>query len=253
MTTPQRSCYAAGRGGCSSGLSREHYVSRSVLDLFSDGDAVSLGGFAWMAKGKVKDLPIDAITARVLCEEHNRQLSPLDSEALRLFQTWERMYPEFANPANPSSWTERVDGELLERWMLKTLCGCASSGVVAMPETVRPGWHIPDTWISVLFGDAPMPANCGLYLLSEPGDQATAERAIVIEPFGLGGELVGVRMELNGLSLALFMDPPALPLEKRQLITCRPARIVFCDAQSEKGVHLGWTDGGTLRARYSPS
>ena len=98
-----------------------------------------------------------------------------------------------------------------------------------------------------------MPADCGLYLLSEPGDQATAERAIVIKPFGLDGELVGVRMKLNCLKLALFMDPPALPPEKRQLMMCRPARIVFYDAQSEKGVHLGWTDGGTLRARYSPA
>src|SRR5437773_8130872 len=36
------------------------------------------------------------------------------------------------------------------------------------------------------------------------------------------GELVGVRMELNGLNVALFMDPPALPPDKRRQMKYRP-------------------------------
>jgi hypothetical protein len=77
-------CYARVLNDCSSKLSREHYVSRTVLDLL--GDEHRITNASWLLPGQQsKPLATSALGSRVLCEKHNHALSRLDSQALTFF------------------------------------------------------------------------------------------------------------------------------------------------------------------------
>lgn len=76
-------CYASALGDCEGRLSKEHYFSAGVLrQLFQTGE-YKVGGFHWQKSG-YQPPSIPSLSANILCEKHNRQLSPLDEEALRI-------------------------------------------------------------------------------------------------------------------------------------------------------------------------
>jgi hypothetical protein len=76
-----RQCYASALGNCSTGLTREHYISASVLN--------EVGSSIWIEgtmRTPAAHYPVSALTAKVLCAIHNRQLSDLDTAAAYAFR-----------------------------------------------------------------------------------------------------------------------------------------------------------------------
>jgi hypothetical protein len=90
---------------------------------------VKVQGMPWQ-KVPVLHISPDALTAKVLCRRHNEALSPLDSEALRVFEAL-RKANEHATRKSLSkiSWATIVSGEALELWALKTMAGFCASGM----------------------------------------------------------------------------------------------------------------------------
>src|SRR2546425_10257894 len=76
-------CWASITGGCSNTLSGEHYVSRG---LWQGRPLVVLSGFDWL-KGEEKVIPTNRLIAKILCTNHNNELSRLDSEAVEFIKT----------------------------------------------------------------------------------------------------------------------------------------------------------------------
>jgi len=68
-------CYASTSSDCSSRLSREHWLSASVLNAFAP---ITVSGMPWQ-HGSQHTLPVRNLGAKVLCERHNKALSPLAS------------------------------------------------------------------------------------------------------------------------------------------------------------------------------
>jgi hypothetical protein len=68
-------CYARSIGNCSNQLSKEHYISKGVLELI--GCKIEVSGFSWL-KGKKNQLTIPSLTSKILCTQHNSELSILD-------------------------------------------------------------------------------------------------------------------------------------------------------------------------------
>src|SRR5579864_1722690 len=114
-------CWAACLGDCSTKLSREHLVSES---LFTNS-VVRVGGFPWCA-GKSVEIGISRLTAQILCEKHNNQLSPIDDAGSDAFATLIRLM-ELSNSRGRMKahiWKVKrfqSSGYGLERWCLKTL------------------------------------------------------------------------------------------------------------------------------------
>src|ERR1700731_4576785 len=120
-------CWASIIGGWSGTLSGEHYVSRG---LWRGRPLLVLSGFDWL-KGEEKVIPTNRLVARILCTNHNNQLSSLDSEAVEfmkiladfervLFARWKTRQKSILNIKRYS-----VDGFLFERWAIKTAIGCS--------------------------------------------------------------------------------------------------------------------------------
>jgi hypothetical protein len=78
--TARAGCYMAETADCGEGLSREHYISRSLIDA----PEVRVRGMPWQRKAFERYAP-DNLTARILCRRHNSALSPLDAHAKRFF------------------------------------------------------------------------------------------------------------------------------------------------------------------------
>jgi hypothetical protein len=77
-------CYMSWTNDCDGQISREHFVSASVLSHLG-GQNVSLSGVPWLAVDETKDLPINAMTAKILCKRHNEAFAPLDAMAGKFF------------------------------------------------------------------------------------------------------------------------------------------------------------------------
>lgn len=67
-------CYARALCDCSAKLSREHYVSNSVLKLLGVEHIISHA--SWLSPEQCsRPLPVSALSSKVLCDRHNQALS----------------------------------------------------------------------------------------------------------------------------------------------------------------------------------
>ena len=81
-------CYlSAVDDNCCTKLSREHFVSKSILEILNiagGSRGVLAEGFPWLKEPK--PLPPEALASKVLCKRHNEGLGKLDGSALAFFQ-----------------------------------------------------------------------------------------------------------------------------------------------------------------------
>src|SRR5688572_9441951 len=77
-------CYARTLRDCSEKLSREYWISQSILDL---GDSMIVArGLPWLKPGESRRISSKSLAARILCTRHNSALSSLDHVGLRVWE-----------------------------------------------------------------------------------------------------------------------------------------------------------------------
>lgn len=124
-------CYLSPLGGCSQKITREHFVSRNILERLAK-KTLKFEGVGHFFGGKdVVEIGIDAFSAKVLCDNHNPALSGLDDAAGRAFTTIETLCEDFknANLRKKSSFY-LASGLDIERWLLKVYCGLVAAGKI---------------------------------------------------------------------------------------------------------------------------
>ncbi len=161
-------CYAAGLADCSDKLSKEHIVSAALLRLITRDGMVGISGLAWQPPDTMQLHSIAALGTRVLCQRHNSALAPLDTLAERFFSKLDLIYQEFIARVLE----DRIflfNGNDIERWMLKLLCGAVYSGNIGSSTGPLRGWTPPDEWLRMLYGQARFPPGAGLSVYAKPG------------------------------------------------------------------------------------
>ena len=76
----QNGCYMAATADCGGGLSREHYISRGLID----GPELRVRGMSWQAEEVARYSP-DNLVARILCRRHNSASPEADSRFHRQY------------------------------------------------------------------------------------------------------------------------------------------------------------------------
>jgi hypothetical protein len=207
-------CYAQALGGCCREISDEHYISKSVLELvYGRAGAVNktvlVTGLAFQKRHELREIGVSRLVGRVLCKKHNEQLSPYDRAGKAMFAGMDGLNDAAGNPAMPDR-VLHVDGDGLERWMLKALCGGLYSGafLVTPTETMK-GVCPPFEWLEILFGGALFPPCLGLYYMAgKPAELITSNQYVLrIEPLGSSdGPLVGgIRVWYFGFEFDFLM------------------------------------------------
>jgi hypothetical protein len=236
-------CYAAHLGDCAGGLSKEHYVSESVLAIV--GTIIQVTGFPWQRNAETAQIGAASLAAKILCKRHNEQLSPLDSVAKVFLSGLQSSFQE-ASENMLSNTTYQTSGSSFELWLLKVLCGLLPLCKVAVPHA----------WVNILFQREPWPAGAGLHIFGAPGVASwyfTLVRVISVMSAENPGRIAGAKFGIGGLALLLAFGTPRLT-EPGMQTSYRPAGIsIERDGKQNQHV-LSWDDDdahGTMTLRIT--
>jgi hypothetical protein len=205
-------CYAQLLHDCSAKakISREHYVSKSLLKVLDDNGGLHVSGFRWQPDDNKKPISPKALASRMLCERHNSSLSRVDDIAVRLFQAMDEK-----DAAHGGRFLYLFSGHDIERWLLKILCGLMRSKSLSFAKEIDAS--IPPEWLRVLFGQRDFLDGCGLYVRAAAGHYFEG-------PYGLKFQPITNRYRITGLGIwicSLIAHPPSTFLRKWRHRPCR--------------------------------
>jgi hypothetical protein len=232
MSRGHSRCYAATLGGCSGQISREHYISRSVLE--SVGQVIQISGLPWQERSEIKTVGTSALTAKILCEHHNSLLSPLDDTAKELVVGLKDAY-DSAMKGNMSNGTCSLPGDQLEKWLLKVIVGIFN---------LSTRYQVPMEWIELLFDRKPWPVGEGMHIFGVQGAATWNFQLLRIIPVYKTEDarsILGAKFGLGGLPFLLAFGRPRF-WEAGMEAFFRPGKLQVCQGSSVREIHLSWPD-----------
>lgn len=237
-SSPFQGCYAKHLGNCTR-KSREHFISRSLLDIIGP---FSIQGFPWLKSGEVGRASAGSLAASVLCEHHNSLLSRFDSEAAIFFKHLSLLDSKVTpqqladTPAVLS-----IDGIRLEKWLLKTLCGTMASGNFLIDGKSFGKIPPSEYLVNLLFLNEPWKVGVGLYADYTGRARVNAFQGVgydpVISKSGTHATILGIDVHFWGFPLrGLF----ATYDDGRTLEGYRPARMRVVNQTVSRDIVFAW-------------
>lgn len=241
-------CWANCLGSCDS-MSGEHIVSNAIFKAGCSCPII-IEGVKRIRNGAPTR---NAEKSNILCRRHNSLLSPLDETIGRIAL--------FQAEANDESYEGSLllSGELLERWLLKTVVNSAAAGWIGTEKM-----HPDPSVVRAIYGLEPVPDKLGLYSVDGIDLSRRPSGGVAFLPIHIstsqGKILAGAYITVHGMPLlaSLHTDLPDMlsagcipslvshfsPHGVNHLY--RPGAIVM---SREKGnpVFVGLSWGGVLR------
>lgn len=181
-------CYAQALGDCTS-MSREHWMPEAILERVEHGRGtrsrcVEARNLSFQMRDIRQSFGVDSLAGNILCKKHNNSLSPIDVGATKFFDAMEAVHYGCETPGAPEQ-VLRVDGNLLERFLLKVMIGGLFSGNLRHSAVTKKGVLPPIEWLKILFEGGSFPDRHGLYYVpAPPGKVIVADRDILhFSPF----------------------------------------------------------------------
>jgi hypothetical protein len=187
-------CWANSLGNCDR-MSGEHILSNSV---FSAGCScpILVEGVNRIRAGQPTR---GAEKSNILCGHHNSILSPLDEEIGKVAR--------FQADANDENFNEPlyIQGELLERWLLKTVINAAVAGWLGQAKLFP-----SKDMVSSIFGFSKVPEGLGLYSVDgiDPNHRPSGGAGITPIIFNIGRQqiLAGAYVTVHGMPLFVSLN-----------------------------------------------
>ncbi len=236
----QNGCYMAATADCGGGLSREHYISRGLID----GPELQVRGMPWQTEEVARYSP-DNLVARILCRRHNSAMSPLDEQAIRFFLAVEAGLKHAQRRSlSRKSRFYMTSGDGLELWAMKTLASLYASGIgFTTPEHRFRDFAPP---MERIVAELSSPNPCSIMTLSLPLTQDAHEEQIGRRAVSIGpivddetGKLSGLLVRMHGIALVFNIDLPdedALP----ETEIARPDMIDLIGMDRTSRIFLSW-------------
>jgi len=153
-------CYARALGGCCQQVDGEHYISKAILEHIPDREipkskSVLVQNLSFQKQpDSLQHIGVNSLTENILCKVHNNLLSKYDAEGLLMYKVMDAIDDETRTPIRKTS-VHIVNGDLLERWMLKSFIGGLYGASLRVPEgeTTRgasPPWNFSTSSIAAL-------------------------------------------------------------------------------------------------------
>jgi len=230
-------------------MSGEHVVSNSIFKA-GCGCPIVIEGVRRIRDGAPTK---GAEKSNILCRRHNSLLSPLDETVGKIAQ--------FQAKANDKDFRGSiiVEGELLERWLLKTAINTAAAGWAAPVK-----WQPSPDIARAIFGLASVPDKFGLYSVDGIDPHHRPSGGVTFTPlyvnFGRGKMFSGAYITVHGMPLLVsFYEflPEMLETGQAPRLTTHfspdglkhlyhPGAIVMSRKEGEP-VFVGLSWGGLLR------
>jgi hypothetical protein len=222
-------CYASVDANCSSKISREHFISKSLLRRIELNNTAKVAGMTWQKPESFDIIAVKGMASKVLCKRHNEALSNLDSVITSLAET----IHGFDKTTTSVDQNASFNGSDVERWMLKCLFGLSASGNIT--STMKP------ECLDLLFARRHWPEHWGLYFSMMPGPVYHTDSLLIETRVDPSRNLIlAANFYIQGLPLVLVLGKPADP---RTFGIWRPEKLLFKFPKSEKTLHLTWDEG----------
>ncbi len=171
----RKKCWAAVLGNCSPDMSSEHPVAANQFDT----PTIVMSGYSWCVEPK--EVGLSRAGGRILCRQHNADLSELDAAALDFKQAldWAIAKPEW-------DWRYKwiVDGNRLERYFFKATIGSIyrsdptpSAGLFGADGLPTP--HI----VRAIYGIEPFERAEGIGMVHQVGNSFRTDQLYAIAPW----------------------------------------------------------------------
>lgn len=261
-------CYLNRYGGCSRKISGEHFITHSIIKLYSFDDP-NVKVKHDTGYGIREFVSPKKFVANILCANHNTQLHPADDAALTVAKflfgistTYKCGAGEWGDTAEIT-----VSGDDFQSWVLKLLL----NHVVGKAFSHQKGEFIssfPPECVDLLLGRAMWPSAWGLCVSGDPSNkdlmvndfgsfEDITTHAVSFEPFIFGdhiveraGEVPGGIVNLNGVGFGLTVfnpgreDPERFNIPENPLRGSiqRPEYIAWSLDGVEKRINFTWSD-----------
>ncbi len=236
-------CYLNHTGDCSAKISKEHYISHAVLR--SIRGRLVVHGAPWLPAGVSKQINAKVLVSKILCERHNRCLSPLDDAVGKLFETIAMIYNDFrqGSELKTTSW-HLSSGEMLELWGMKVIFGLYHSRIASSNRSPLLNSYLLDpTKLVQALASGHLQDPCGLYVDTARVKQTQTVRPGVLaipigthEPPKIGGVQIGI----HGLEFDIIFDPSAVQQKRIKQSDYRPRYLTFRRALRRHTIVLTW-------------
>lgn len=174
---------------------------------------IGVSGFDWCKEEKI--IGLASFTAKILCENHNNSLSDVDTEGKNAFEVFRemrrienlpvRLRPSYTKPFS-------INGNLLERWFLKTLINFSFRGSYPIGlETKEIGVPSKEL-VEIVFGQRTFSGRSGLYFVVRVGQKIESSDKVAFAPlFVQKSYIVGGLFSFRGFRFLLFLNPEGPP------------------------------------------
>jgi hypothetical protein len=132
-------------------MSGEHALSEASFT----GPEVVIKGLPF-CEGQTVVIPKNKFKSNILCRSHNNALSPVDEAGVKAMKALED-----ALSGKTARRKDKIQGNLFERWLLKTLVNFE----LLADFNRRPTRDV----VEIAFGLRPFAANAGLFFIVAPG------------------------------------------------------------------------------------
>lgn len=223
-------CYANTRGGCSTKISGEHFISHSLILLYSfdDPDLKIKHDSGYGVREFVQP---KKFVANILCKKHNEDLSRADNAALAFAKFMRTISMRYRGGAGEWGGYEEItiSGDDFQAWVLKLILNhvVGKAFVHQKGEFVSP---FPPEAVDLLLGRAMWPETWGLCVAGDPANKDLRINAFdsledittewcTFQPFvfhddvpGKANEVGGGIVNLNGVGFGLTVFNPGRDL-----------------------------------------
>ncbi|POX86074.1 hypothetical protein C3477_23260 [Mycobacterium kansasii] len=260
-------CYANTRGGCSTKISGEHFISHSLIMLYSfdDPDLKIKHDSGYGIREFVQP---KKFVANILCEKHNNDLSRADDAALAFAKFMRTISMRYRGGAGEWGGYEEItiSGDDFQAWVLKLIL----NHVVGKAFTHQKGEFVSPfatEAVDLLLGRAMWPETWGLCVAGDPANKDLRMNAFdnledvttewcTFQPFvfhpdvpGKANEVGGGIVNLNGVGFGLTVfnpgrDLPSFNKPENPLRGSlqRPEYMAWQINGVQKRVNFTWTD-----------
>jgi hypothetical protein len=225
-------CIANFLGECSSKISKEHFISKCILDWLSEDNSAEVFNLAG-SKNFSKKVGKNSLVAKILCEKHNSELSFLDNEMLFFLKSLKQIDQEFIK-GNTNQTNLSFSSENIEKWILKLS--------IAIAHIKK--YKIREEAISFLFDKKPLPHYWGLYLSWEENKnyfRSHLDFTPLTNP--KDNTLMASLMRIGALKYYLLMGKPD---NFSSFGVYHPKGIIFRSPFAIKRINFNW--GSTKRS-----
>ena len=226
-------CFASAGENCSTTISREHFISETLLRQIELNNTAKIAGLSWQQPKTFDIIPLKGLASKILCDRHNSALSPLDAAMGAFSQAIADIDRDLHPDADAPRFQRRqFCGEDLERWMLKCLIGMSVSGNI--------GGALNPKCLDLLYNRIAWPTGWGLYWLVDRGPVAHHASGFLIETnvHPQTNVIMFVRFTMRGLPLGLCLGKPDQPSAFGIL---RPSALSFRSGHRRRPIVLSWS------------